>query len=378
MPEAATPNPSPDAASHGGPDETCAAPAGSDGPPDEVRAAPAGSGGRPDGIPDGSGLADAVLNRDRRALARAITLVESTRPDHRADAEILLDKLLPHAGRSLRLGVTGTPGVGKSTFINRLGTSLIDGGRRLAVLAVDPSSRTTGGSILGDKTRMGDLAGRPEVFIRPSPSGGIAGGVAIRTRDAITVCEAGGFDTVLVETVGVGQSETAVAGLTDLFLLLVGPGGGDDLQGIKRGVMELADLVAVNKADGDLADLATRTAAEYQAALHLVRPKRPGIETPVMTCSSLTGDGLTELWTTLVELHRSLEAGGELDRLRSRQAVEQLDTELQALLYGHVTGRPDFRSSLNAVRAEVADGRRSVSAAARYLVAAALGDVTPD
>ncbi|MDH4277719.1 MAG: ATP/GTP-binding protein, partial [Acidimicrobiia bacterium] len=176
------------------------------------------SGSVSEGVAYGPGLADAVLGGDRRALAKAITLVESTRDDHRAAAETLLDKLLPHAGRSLRLGVTGTPGVGKSTFINRLGTGLVDDGRRLAVLAVDPSSRTTGGSILGDKTRMIDLAGRENVFIRPSPTAGVSGGVAIRTRDAITVCEAAGFDTIIVETVGVGQSETAVAGLTDMFL----------------------------------------------------------------------------------------------------------------------------------------------------------------
>lgn len=330
--------------------------------------------GAPDGVPSGPALADAVMGGDRRALAKAITLVESTRDDHRAEAETLLDKLLPHAGRSLRLGVTGTPGVGKSTLINRLGTDLVAEDRRLAILAVDPSSRTTGGSILGDKTRMVDLVGRDNVYIRPSPSAGVAGGVAIRTRDAMTVCEAAGFDTIIVETVGVGQSETAVAGLTDLFLLLVGPGGGDDLQGIKRGVMELADVVAINKADGDLAALAGRTATDYQAALHLLRPKRPGFETAVVTCSSLTGDGLDDLWRILVRLHERLRAEGELDRLRSRQAVEQLDTELQALLYAQVGRRPEFRRKLDAVRAEVADGRRSVSAAARMLVAAAFGD----
>ena len=323
-------------------------------------------------------LADAVISGDRRALSRAITLVESTRDDHRADAEALLDKLLPHAGNSLRLGVTGTPGVGKSTFINRLGLALTDAGRRLAVLAVDPSSRTTGGSILGDKTRMVDLAGRSDVFIRPSPSGGIAGGVAIRTRDAVTVCEAAGFDTVLVETVGVGQSETAVAGLTDLFLLLVGPDGGDDLQGIKRGVMELADVVAVNKSDGELADLASRTAADYRSALHLVRPKRTGIETEVVTCSSLTGQGIETLWQTLVELHERLRAGGELDRLRSRQAVEQLETELQSSLVADLTRRSGFTDLYDDMRAEVADGRRSVSAAARHLVAAAFSDLNTD
>ncbi len=325
-------------------------------------------------VTDVGALADGVLSGERRALAKAITLVESTRDDHRAAAEELLDKLLPHAGGSLRLGVTGTPGVGKSTFINRLGVSLTDQGRRLAVLAVDPSSRTTGGSILGDKTRMADLMGRNDVFIRPSPSGGISGGVAVRTRDAVTVCEAAGFDTVLVETVGVGQSETAVAGLTDLFLLLVGPGGGDDLQGIKRGVMELADVVAVNKADGALTELARRTAVDYRAALHLVRPKRPGFETPVVTCSSLTGDGLDELWRTLFDLHGRLRAAGELDRLRSRQAIEQLDDELRNLLHAHIGRRSDFQARHEALRTDVADGRRSVSAAARELVAVAFGD----
>ena len=350
MPEAVTPNPSSD--------------------PDPA----------PDSNPTSApkALADAVLAGDRRALAKAITLIESTRSDHRSDAEQLLDQLLPHAGGSLRLGVTGTPGVGKSTFINRLGTSLVDRGHRLAVLAVDPSSRTTGGSILGDKTRMPDLAGRNDVYIRPSPTAGFTGGVTIRTRDAVTVCEAAGFDTVVVETVGVGQSETAVAGLTDLFLLLVGPGGGDDLQGIKRGVMELADVVAINKADGEMTGAATRTAADYRSALHLVRPKRPGMETPVVTCSSVSGDGIAELWRTLLDLHQRLQGDGEVERLRTRQAVEQLDTELSNLLYNQVVSRPDFRRLHDKVRAEVADGRRSVSAAARHLVAAALGELTTD
>ena len=328
----------------------------------------------PSPSPDPASLADAVLTGDRRAVAKAITLVESSREDHRILAEALLDLLLPHAGRSLRLGVTGTPGVGKSTFINRLGSSLVEQGRRLAVLAVDPSSRTTGGSILGDKTRMADLAAYDGAFIRPSPSAGVTGGVAGRTRDAVTVCEAAGFDTVFVETVGVGQSETAVAGLTDLFLLLVGPAGGDDLQGIKRGVMELADVVAINKADGETATLATRTAADYRAALQLMRPKRPGMTTSVLTCSSVTGDGLSEIWETVLGVHRRLEANGELTRLRSRQAVEHLDVEVQVLLNAHAGRQPEFQRRREAMRAEVAAGRRSVSAAARHLVAAALSD----
>ena len=315
-------------------------------------------------------MAQGVLERDRRSVAKAITLVESTRPDHRERAEQLLETLLPHAGGSIRLGVTGTPGVGKSTFINRFGSGLLTAGHRMAVLAVDPSSRSTGGSILGDKTRMPDLTG-PDVFVRPSPSGGITGGVAVRTRDAIVVCEAAGFDTVLVETVGVGQSETAVAGLTDLFLLLVAPGGGDDLQGIKRGVLELADVVAINKADGTLVDLAQRTAAEYQAALHLVRPKRRNLPTEVVTCSSLTGEGLTELRELLWRIHGRLQDSGELQRLRSEQAVAQLDAEVRALLYHRSAEHADFRRLQADLRRQVAAGDVSVSAAARRLARAA-------
>ncbi|MDH3292953.1 MAG: methylmalonyl Co-A mutase-associated GTPase MeaB [Acidimicrobiia bacterium] len=317
-------------------------------------------------------LAGAVLDRDRRALAKAITLVESTRSDHRLQAEVLMETLLPHSGQAVRLGVTGTPGVGKSTFINRFGTQLLADGLRLAVLAVDPSSRTTGGSILGDKTRMPDLAGHGDVFVRPSPSGGISGGVALRTRDALVVCEAAGFDTVIVETVGVGQSETAVAGLTDLFLLLVAPGGGDDLQGIKRGVLELADVVAINKADGELVDLARRTAADYQSALRLVRPKRPELPTSVVTCSALTGDGLGDLRTLLWRIHRRLSESGALVRLRSQQAVEQLETEVRSLLYHRSSRNDRFRRLQAELQTDVAEGRISVSAAARRLADAAL------
>ncbi|MCL4151440.1 UNVERIFIED_CONTAM: hypothetical protein GTU68_057958 [Idotea baltica] len=218
-------------------------------------------------------LARSLLDGDRTALAKAITLVESTRRDHNLEAEALINAVLPATGGSLRIGVTGSPGVGKSTFIDALGSLVIAEGRRMAVLAVDPSSTSGGGSILGDKTRMVKLAASPDVFIRPSPSSGNLGGIGRRTRDAVLLCEAAGFDTVLVETVGVGQSETTVATVTDLFLLLLAPGGGDDLQGIKRGVMELADVVAINKADGNLTELAQRTAGDYRLALQLVRPK---------------------------------------------------------------------------------------------------------
>ncbi len=245
-----------------------------------------------------STLAQQVTAGDRRALARAITLVESTRADHRDEAEALLEAVLPKTGAALRIGITGSPGVGKSTFIEAFGLKLIERGKRPAVLAVDPSSRRSGGSILGDKTRMAELAKRSEAFIRPSPSGvgadgGSFGGVARRSRDVLLLlCEAAGFDPILVETVGVGQSETAVAEMTDLFLLLLMPAAGDDLQGIKRGIMELADLILVNKADGPLEAAAGRTAADYAHALRLMQPRHRAWNAEVLRCSALTGAGI--------------------------------------------------------------------------------------
>src|SRR6478672_11136472 len=233
-----------------------------------------------------SELAQQVVDGDRRALARAITLVESTRADHRAEAEALLAEVLPHVGNSVRVGISGAPGAGKSTFIEALGGYLVEQAHRVAVLAVDPSSTRSGGSILGDKTRMEQLTRSPLAFVRPSPTGGTLGGVARRTREALLLCEAAGFDVVLVETVGVGQSEVAVAGMVDCFMLLIAPAAGDELQGIKRGIMELADLVVVNKADGDLAAIAGITAADYANALHLVRPRIAAWVPRVLTCSA--------------------------------------------------------------------------------------------
>lgn len=241
---------------------------------------------------DASELAGLVRGGDRRALARAITLVESTRGDHRERATELVDAVLPGTGGAVRVGITGTPGAGKSTFVEELGTRLTKAGHRVAVLAIDPSSRRSGGSILGDKTRMERLARDPQAFIRPSPSGGTLGGVARRTREALLLCEAAGFDVVFVETVGVGQSEVAVADMVDEFVLLVAPGGGDELQGIKRGIMELADVVVVNKADGDLAPAAGRQVADYHHALHLLRPKHEGWVVPVLAASALEGTGV--------------------------------------------------------------------------------------
>src|SRR6201992_2868198 len=237
-------------------------------------------------------LAAALLAGDRRSLARAITLVESTKAADRDKAESLLSDLLPHAGKAIRLGISGAPGAGKSTFIEAFGTYLTGEGHKVAVLAVDPSSRRSGGSILGDKTRMEKLARDPHAFIRPSPAGATLGGVARRTREAMLLAEAAGFDVVLVETVGVGQSETAVADMTDLFVLLASPGGGDDLQGIKRGVMELADLLIVTKADGDLMAAANRAASDYQAALHLMRPRHLGLLPQGLKVSSVAREGV--------------------------------------------------------------------------------------
>jgi LAO/AO transport system kinase len=298
---------------------------------------------------DVPGLARAVRDGDRRALGRAITLVESTRADHRLAADALLEALLPHSGGAVRIGVSGVPGVGKSTLIEALGLTVVGGGHRLAVLAVDPSSGRTGGSILGDKTRMGELARSDLAYIRPSPAGGTLGGVARRTREAIVVCEAAGAEVVLVETVGVGQSETAVAAMTDLFLLLVAPGGGDDLQGIKRGIMELADVVAVNKADGDLAPAAARTVADYRAALRLMVPRHAGMPPDARPVSALTGSGLRELWDDLLARRARLERRGELAAMRSRQARDWMWTEVrEGLLERARAGAGDLAADLEA------------------------------
>lgn len=314
-----------------------------------------------------SPLAKKLARGDRRTLARSITKIESTRLDDREGAEALLDELLPLTGGSIRLGITGTPGVGKSTFIDAFGTALIAKGHRVAVLAIDPSSSRNGGSILGDKTRMASLSKRSEAFIRPSPSGGMAGGVARRTRDALLLCEAAGYDVVIVETMGVGQAETAVAEICDLFLLLLAPGGGDDLQGIKRGVMELADLVAVNKADGELLTAARHTAADYRHALHLIRPKWPAMTTPVLTCSAIKGDGLDDLWAEIVGVHQELDRRGHLNTLRAEQAIFQLDREFENLLLERVTRLPAFTKVREEVEQSVRSGERAPGGAAAEL-----------
>ena len=318
-------------------------------------------------------LAESVIAGDRRALARAITLIESTRADHRTEAAALLDKLLPTAGKSIRLGISGAPGVGKSTFIEAFGLQVIGQGHRVAVLAVDPSSKIGGGSILGDKTRMAELATEERAFIRPSPAGGTLGGVARRTRESITAVEAAGFDVVVVETVGVGQSETAVADMVDMFVLILQPAGGDDLQGMKRGIVELADLILVNKSDGELAAAAGRTAADYQHALHLLRAPTPGWTPEVRQCSALSGSGIAEVWQTVERFRQALGADGRLQRRRSEQAKAALHRELSESLLARLRSDPEAARRLADLEKRVAGGRLSPAAAAEAVVAAFLG-----
>jgi LAO/AO transport system kinase len=267
-------------------------------------------------------LLDGIRSKNRAALGRAITLTESNLPAHQVLAQELLVRLLPFSGGALRVGITGVPGAGKSTFIEKLGTILTSRGHRVAVLAIDPSSTLTGGSILGDKTRMVSLSANPNAFIRPSPSGGSLGGVARKTRETIIVCEAAGFDVILVETVGVGQSETVVAGMVDFFLVLMIAGAGDELQGIKRGILELADLVAVNKADGDNLAKAQASRREFATALHYMRRRTPNWTPPVVACSSLTGEGLETLWGHVLAHREALERSGELSARRQQQQVD--------------------------------------------------------
>lgn len=322
---------------------------------------------------DVSVLAEQVKTGDRRALARAITLVESDRADHRDDAEKLLTLLLPASGHSIRLGISGPPGVGKSTFIESFGLFAIEQGRKVAVLAIDPSSRVSGGSILGDKTRMAELSRHPQAFIRPSPAGLALGGVARRTREALLICEAAGFDLVIVETVGVGQSETTVAELVDMFLLLLLPAGGDDLQGIKRGIMELADLVLVNKADGDLKPAAVRTAADYANALRLMHPLHRAWTAEVLTLSALHGEGLVAVWDKVLDFQRRMQESGELALRRRDQARAWLWRELSDSLLDLLKNKPGMAERLAALEAKVVNGKTTPGAAAREVLAQFLG-----
>lgn len=313
-------------------------------------------------------LADLIRKGDRRALAQAITLIESTRSDHRVEASVLLESLIPYAGRSIRLGISGVPGVGKSTFIEALGNHVIDQGHRVAVLTVDPSSAISGGSILGDKTRMELLSRRPEAYIRPSPSGNTLGGVTRRSREALLLCEAAGFDVIIVETVGVGQSETRVADMTDTFMLLLLPGGGDELQGIKRGIMELADLVLINKADDDLQSLAGRSAAEYRTALRLLHPRSADWKVEVQTCSARDGTGIGEAWESVLRHRQVLESTGEFERRRAAQARGWMWSEVHDSLITALQGDPEVRQRIPELEAAASDGRIPPTTAARQLL----------
>jgi LAO/AO transport system kinase len=313
-------------------------------------------------------IAAGVLAQDRRSLAKAITAVESTHPEDRLQAIDLLDRLLPHAGSAIRLGVSGPPGAGKSTFIEALGSDLVGQGLRVAVLAIDPSSATSGGSVLGDKTRMERLAVHPDAFIRPSPSGGTLGGVARRTREAGVVLDASGFDVVIVETVGVGQSETAVSNMVDCFLLLLPPGGGDELQGIKRGIIELADIVVVTKSDGDLAASAARAEADYRHAIQLLRPKHPGWAVPVQSVSARDGHGIAEVWSLVQGLEAHLRARGLLDRRRADQAARWMWDEVDDGLRAALLDRSATGDLAQRLEADVRAGTISAGSAASALL----------
>jgi LAO/AO transport system kinase len=312
---------------------------------------------------------DALLRGDRAALARAITLIESKRPDDRAAARRLLESIAERTGGGIRVGITGVPGVGKSTLIDTLGSNLTAQGHKVAVLAVDPSSSRTGGAILGDKTRMGRLAADPNAFIRPSPSSGTLGGVAARTREAMLLCEAAGFDVVLVETIGVGQSEIAVADLTDFFLVLMLPGGGDELQGIKKGVVELADAIAVNKADGDGIGRAAAAAAEYRAALRILTAPSASWAPPVITVSGLANLGLDALWQTVLDHRAKLTATGEIDAKRRAQDGKWMWALVEERLHSRLAGDAASRARLGELERQVTEGALSPTAAADEIAA---------
>jgi LAO/AO transport system kinase len=304
-----------------------------------------------------SELARGIRAGDRAMLARAITLIESKRADHRKAAHHLVQELLPLTGKAVRLGITGAPGAGKSTTIDALGTYLTGQSHKVAVLAVDPSSTRTGGSILGDKTRMPRLASDPHAFVRPSPTSGTLGGVTAKTRETMLLCEAAGYDVVMVETVGIGQSETAVADMTDFFLVLMLPGAGDELQGLKKGIVELADMIAVNKADGDNIARAGVAAAEYRAALNILSPHSANWSPPVATYSALTGNGIAGLWAQVLAHKDKMSGSGELAARRREQQVKWMWSMLEERLTARLRNDPAVRGKLKAAESAVAAGR---------------------
>ena len=316
-----------------------------------------------------SDLATAIRAGDRATLARAITLIESKRADHRKTAHLLVQELLPATGKAVRLGITGAPGAGKSTTIDALGSMLTAKGHKVAVLAVDPSSSRTGGSILGDKTRMARLAIDPKAFIRPSPASGTLGGVAAKTRETMLLCEAAGYDVLIIETVGVGQSETTVADMTDFFLVLMVAGSGDELQGIKKGIVELADMIAINKADGDNIPRANRAAADFRSALHILQPRTPTWSPPVVTFSALTGNGIDGLWAKVLEHKAKMTASGELAEIRREQQVKWMWTMLEERLSARLRSDPAIRARLRQAETAVAAGRLAPTLAVEEIAA---------
>jgi LAO/AO transport system kinase len=323
-------------------------------------------------LPSVAGTCERVRAGDRRTIAKTITLLESRRPDQAARGQEILEKLVPCTGGSIRVGITGAPGVGKSTFIEALGLRLIEEGQRVAVLAVDPTSPVSGGSILGDKTRMERLAQQERAFIRPSPSGGSLGGVAERTREVLLLAEAAGFDVVVVETVGIGQSEVAVHSMVDCFTLLLQPGAGDELQGIKKGVLELADALVVTKADGELCGAAERSRGDYSHALALLRPVSPFWQPRVLSVSALSGDGIDAFWEMVLAHHRALEAEGELERKRRRQARDWMWSLVQEGLRGAFDAHEAVAQRIPQAERDVEDQKTTPAAAARGLLEAFL------
>lgn len=311
---------------------------------------------------------DGVLKNNRAVIAKSITLIESALPSHQPVAQQILERLMPHAGNAIRVGISGVPGVGKSTFIESFGMMLIEKGHRVAVLAVDPSSSRSGGSIMGDKTRMEKLSLEPGAFIRPSPTGGTLGGVAKKTRESMIICEAAGHDVILVETVGVGQSETAVASMVDFFLVLMLAGAGDELQGIKKGILELADAIVINKADGNNLKKAKEARSDYESALNLLESKSKVWSVPVLTCSALTLDGLEDIWKAILDHRQKLTAAGELAEKRRLQSIDWMWSLVEDGLKDRFFQDPHIKAQLPQILSAVESGVKSPAVAAIELL----------